>query len=162
MADKVFNVLFICRHNDAVSLMAEALLTMLGKHHFMVYSAGTEPAEVINPLAMEAIRNAGLPTEGLQVKGLDCYADAPLMDFVFTVGDGMAAGPLPILGHPMAAHWPIIDPTKVTGSHAEQAAAFAESFKMICRRIELFVELPLSSLDRLALQRSVDEIGTAK
>lgn len=161
MADKIFNVLFVCRQNTARSQMAEALLGRRGKRHFLAFSAGSEPARDMDPLTVETIRNAGLSTRELAVKGLDTFATAqtPRMDFVFTVCDELAGCPLPILGNPMIAHWPIPDPAIVTGSHAERAAAYAETFKMINRRIELFIELPMAGLDRLALQRKVDAIG---
>lgn len=156
-----FNVLFVCRHNAARSQMAQVLLQVLGRRRFVAHSAGTEPVPDIHPLTLETIRNAGLPTQGLYPKGLDVFAtdDAPRMDFVFTVCDELADCVLPILGRPVTAHWPIPDPVPARGSHAEKAAVFAEAFKLMRRRVELFVELPLAGLDRLTMQRQLDQIG---
>ncbi|MCR6633189.1 MAG: arsenate reductase ArsC [Magnetospirillum sp.] len=160
----VFNVLFVCRQNAARSQMAQTLLQSLGKRRFQAHSAGSEPAAEVHPLTLETIRNAGLPTTGLHPKGLEIFAtaEAPRMDFVFTVCDELSGCVLPILGRPVTAHWPIPDPLEARGSHAEKAAVFAEAFKMMRRRIELFVELPLAGLDRLTMQRHLDEIGLDK
>lgn len=159
-----FTVLFVCRQNAARSQMAQALLQTLGRRRFLALSAGTDPAADIHPLTLETIRNAGLPTTGLHPKGLGTFAtvDAPRLDFVFTVCDELAGCALPILGRPVTAHWPIPDPAPARGSHAERATAFAEAFKMMRRRIELFVELPLTSLDRLSMQRHLDLIGAGE
>lgn len=161
MSDKTFTVLFICHQNSARSQMAEALLNAMAKRRFHAYSAGLEPAREVHPLTLEAIRNAGLPVKDLCPKGLEAFtgAGAPRMDFVFMVCDDLASCATDLPGHPMVAQWPIPDPTVVEGSHAEKAAAFAETFKMIRRRVELFVELPVIGLDHLTLQRHMDEIG---
>lgn len=161
MQDKPFNVLFICRHNSARSLMAEALLAGLGRRRFAAYSAGFEPATDVHPLTLETIRNAGLRDDGLAAKGLERFtaADAPTMDFVFVLNEEDETLPTDVGAAAMRAHWPFPDPLATGGSHAEQAAAFADVFRMIRRRIDLFVELPVERLDRLALQRRVDGIG---
>lgn len=158
-----FNVLFVCRQNAARSQMAQVLLTALGRRRFVAYSAGTEPAADIHPLTLETIRNAGFPTSGLYPKGLAEFATAesPRLDFVFTVCDELEGCVLPILGRPVTAHWPIPDPVPARGSHAEVAAVFADSFRLMRRRIELFVELPLAGLDRLTMQQHLDRIGAA-
>lgn len=157
----MFNVLFVCRHNAARSQMGEALLHGLGRRRFQAHSAGTNPAAEIHPLALEAIRNAGLSPVGLYAKNLDSFmtGDAPRMDFVFTVCDEPLGDMLPRLGRAVTAHWPIPDPVPATGSHAARSAVFAETFKLLRRRVELFVELPLAGLDRLTMQRRLDEIG---
>ena len=161
MLGKPFNVLFICRHNTARSQMAEALLTAISRRRFVAYSAGIEPAAEIHPLTLETIRNAGLRTEGLAAKGLEQFAaaDAPPLDFVFTLNEEDEACPVSLAGASMRAHWPFPDPVRAEGSHAEQAVVFADVFRMIRRRLELFVELPVERLDRLALQSKVDGIG---
>ncbi|MBC7953439.1 MAG: arsenate reductase ArsC [Rhodospirillaceae bacterium] len=163
MTDKIFNVLFVCNQNAGRSQMAEVLLNTVGKHRFRAFSAGIEPAAAIDPLTLETIRKGGFSTNGLTVKGLDAFvaADTPHMDFVVTVSEELADFMVPLKGHVMGAHWPIPGPAPLRASQAEKAAAFAEAFKMIRRRVELFVELPMSSLDRLTLQRKVDEIGTS-
>lgn len=160
----VFTALFVCRQNAARSQMAQVLLQTLGRRRFNACSAGTEPSADLHPLTLETIRNAGLPTTGLFPKGLEVFAtaEAPRPDFVFTVCDELAGCVLPILGRPVTAHWPIPDPATAQGSHAERAAVFADAFKMLRRRIELFVELPLTSLDRLSMQRHLDRIGAGE
>lgn len=161
MSDKLFNVLFVCRQNSARSQMAEALLNSMAKRRFRAHSAGLEPADEINPLTLETIRNAGLPTDGMHPKGLDSFAraEAPRMDFIFLVCEDVPPGAAALPGAPMVAEWPIPDPTLAEGTHAERSAVFAEAFKMIRRRVELFVELPVAGLDHLTLQRHVDRIG---
>lgn len=162
--DTTYNVLFVCRQNAARSQMAQALLHALGRRRFVANSAGIDPAAEIHPLTLETIRNAGLSTAGLHPKGLDGFAsaEAPPLDFVFTVCDDLSDCVLPLLGRPVTAHWPIPDPVPARGSHAEKSAIFAETFKLMRRRIELFVELPLAGLDRLTMQRRLDQIGTAR
>lgn len=161
MLDNPFNVLFICRHNTARSQMAEALLSSIGRRRFIAYSAGIAPAAQIHPLTLETIRNAGLRTDDLAPKGLEMFsgAEAPALDFVFSLCEGDEVCAPALRGAPMQAHWPFPDPLGADGTHAEKAAVFAEIFRMIRRRLELFVELPMERLDRLTLQRHVDGIG---
>lgn len=161
MTGKIFNVLFVCNQNAARSQMAEVLLNTLGRRRFQAFSAGVEPTDAMDPLTLETIRNAGFSATGLTVKGLDAFtaAHTPHMDFIVTVCDELADWEPPLKGQSMTAHWPIPAPSLRKASHAERAAIYAEAFKMIRRRVELFVALPLASLDRLALQREVDEIG---
>lgn len=158
----MFNVLFICTSNSARSILAEALLNDLGKGRFKAYSAGTQPRGEPHPRALGLLRQAGLPVEGLQSKDLTTFEgeDAPHMDFVFTVCDRAASEECPPWpGHPLSAHWGIPDPVKQTGSEAEQALAFAEAMASLRRRISAFTALPVETLDRIALQRSIDDIG---
>lgn len=160
--DATYNVLFVCRHNAGRSQMAQVLLNSLGRRRFVAHSAGTEPAEELHPLTAETIRNAGLSLQGLHPKGIEVFANpaAPRMDFVFTVCDDLRGCVLPLMGRPVTAHWPIPDPMPGRGSHAEKSAAFAEAFKLMRRRVELFVELPIAGLDRLTMQSRLDRIGT--
>lgn len=160
--DASYNVLFVCRHNAGRSQMAQVLLNSLGRRRFVAHSAGVEPAEEIHPLTLETIRNAGLSPQGLHPKGIDIFGNAASsrMDFVFTVCDDLPGDALKLLGRPVIAHWPIPDPVPGRGSHAAKAAAFAEAFKLMRRRVELFVELPIAGLDRLTMQSRLDRIGT--
>lgn len=161
MRDTPYTVLFVCRHNAARSQMAEALLGAVGRRRFQPFSAGFEPAADLHPLTLETIRNAGLRTDGLAPKPVGRFtaADAPPLDFAFTLCEEAEACSLPLPGTPMRAHWPFPDPLQGSGGHAEQAAGFADVFRMIRRRLELFVELPMERLDRLTLQHRVDGIG---
>lgn len=161
MLERPYNVLFICRHNTARSQMAQALLNAVARRRFVAWSAGTEPAQDIHPLTLETIRNAGLRTDDLAPKGIELFMgdDAPVLDFAFTMCEGAEQCPTALTGQPVRAHWPFPDPLTAQGSHVEQAAEFADIFRMIRRRIELFVELPVERLDRLTLQRHVDGIG---
>ncbi|MFU8883297.1 MAG: metalloregulator ArsR/SmtB family transcription factor [Rhodobacterales bacterium] len=159
---RLFNVLFVCTSNSARSIFAEALLHDLGQGRFRAYSAGTDPRGVPHPRAMDMLARAGLPTEGLRSKHLAEFegADAPQMDFVFTVCDRAASEECPPWpGHPLSAHWGIADPVKATGTEAEQALAFAEAFDALRRRIAAFVALPLAELDKITLQKKIDDIG---
>lgn len=159
---EMFNVLFICTNNSARSIFAEAVLNDLGKGRFRAYSAGTTPRGTPHPRALDLLRQAGLPIEGLRSKDLTEFegADAPHMDFVFTVCDRAASEECPPWpGHPLSAHWGIPDPVKETGTEAEQALAFADALAALRRRIAAFTALPVEELDRIALQKSIDEIG---
>ena len=161
MRAKVFTVLFICRHNAVRSQMAEVLLRSVGRRRFAVYSAGTEPAAALHPLTLETIRNAGLRADGLAPKGLERFvgSDGPALHFAVTLCEDSGRCRAPLAGRPMRAHWPFPDPTLATGGPAERAAIFAETFRMIRGRLELFAELPVEGLDRLTLQRRMDELG---
>jgi arsenate reductase len=164
MADKVFNVLFLCTHNSARSLMAEAILNNLAvsRGRFNAHSAGSHPSGKPNPFALERIHHAGLPTDGLRSKDSDEFAkpDAPKMDFVFTVCDNAANEICPVWpGQPMTAHWGLPDPAAVEGSDEQKRRAFAEAFRHLSNRINLFASLPLGKLDKLSLQKKLDEIG---
>ncbi len=158
-----YQALFLCTGNSARSQMAAALLNRDGAGRFHAYSAGSDPAEQVHPVALEILERAELPTQGLYPKGWDtfCGPDAPALDFVFTVCDKAAAEPCPVWpGQPLSAHWGFPDPAAHQAvNEAEQRAVFAEVFRQIQNRIRLLVSLPVERLDRLSLQRRLDEIG---
>jgi protein-tyrosine-phosphatase len=163
MPDKVYNVLFLCTGNSARSIMAEAVLNRLGRGRFKAYSAGSHPAGAVNRHALELLRRYNHDTSELRSKSWNDFAgeDAPEMDFVFTVCDNAAAEVCPAWpGQPMSAHWGFRDPAAFEGSPAEVAAVFAEVYGQIERRIDIFVNLPMASLDKLTLQKRLDEIGS--
>ncbi len=157
-----YNVLFLCTGNSARSIMAEAILNHKGRGRFRAYSAGSYPSGHPRPEALAQIASAGLSTEGLRSKSWDEFAapHAPTMDFVFTVCDNAAREVCPVWpGQPMTAHWGIPDPAAAKGSPGEIARAFRDAFVILDRRIGLFLALPLSSLDRLAIRHEIDNIG---
>jgi arsenate reductase len=159
---KVYIVLFLCTGNSARSILAEALLNHRGGGRFRAYSAGSHPAGRVNPFAIELLKSAHIPTEGLRSKSWDEFAvpGAPPLDFVFTVCDNAAGEACPLWpGQPMTAHWGVPDPAAVEGSDAGKAKAFRDVFLTLERRINLFTSLPMSSIDQLALARRVAEIG---
>ncbi|HTW80000.1 MAG TPA: arsenate reductase ArsC [Terracidiphilus sp.] len=161
MADH-YNVLFLCTGNSARSIMAEAILNRKGKGRFTAYSAGSHPSGQPRPEALEQIESAGLSSNGLRSKSWNEFAapDAPKLDFVFTVCDNAAKEQCPYWpGQPMTAHWGIADPAAVKGAPEEIARAFRNAFTVLDRRIGLFLSLPLSTLDELAIKRGIDEIG---
>jgi ArsR family transcriptional regulator, arsenate/arsenite/antimonite-responsive transcriptional repressor / arsenate reductase (thioredoxin) len=162
MRDKNFHVLFICSGNSARSIFAEALLRDLGDGKFKVFSAGVRPNSQLNPFALEVLKRNGHDVSGLRSKHLSEFqrAGSPVMDFVFTVCDTAAAEECPPWpGQPITGHWGLPDPVKATGTDAEKALVFAQTYGALRRRIAAFVELPLGSLDKLAIQTHVDEIG---
>ncbi|MBO6784235.1 MAG: arsenate reductase ArsC [Alphaproteobacteria bacterium] len=162
MADGIKNVLFLCTGNSARSIIGEAIMNRAGAGRFRAYSAGSQPAGTVNPNAIKLLKSLNHPTDGFRSKNWDEFAadGAPKMDFVFTVCDQAASESCPIWpGQPMSAHWGVPDPAAVEGTDAEIAAAFADTYRMLNNRIEIFVNLPLASLDRLSLQRRLDEIG---
>jgi len=162
MTEKIYNVLFICTGNSARSILAESLMKQYGQGRFRGYSAGSFPKGIVHPYAVGLLRTLGLPTEGMRSKSWDEFAQpgAPEMDFVFTVCDQAAGETCPVWpGQPVTAHWGIPDPAAVEGSEAEKTNAFREAFRMLERRIKLFLALPIASLDRLSLTRRLDEIG---
>ena len=163
---RAYNVLFLCTHNSARSLMAEAHLNSpaVNKGRFRAYSAGSMPSGKPNPFALAQIRNVGLPAEGVRSKSWDEFArpGAPVMDFVFTVCDHAANEVCPVWpGQPVTAHWGIPDPSSVEGSDEKKGRAFAQAFMKLANRINLFVSLPLETLDRVRLQEKLREIGKA-
>lgn len=163
MGGKAFNVLFICSGNSARSIFAEALLRDLGGAKFAAFSAGTRPGTALNPFALDVLARSGHETAALRSKHLSEFQQpgAPKMDFVFTVCDAAASEECPPWpGQPISAHWGLPDPVKATGTEAEKALVFAQTYGALRRRIAAFVELPFASLDRMALQTRVDEIGT--
>lgn len=163
MRDTDFDVLFICSGNSARSIFAEALLRDLGRGKFQAFSAGTRPGTALNPFALDVLARNGHDTTGLRSKHISEFQqpDAPVMDFVFTVCDTAAAEECPPWpGQPITGHWGLPDPVKATGTDAEKALAFAQTYAALRRRIEAFVELPFVSLSRMSLQAHVDAIGT--
>jgi arsenate reductase len=162
---RTYNVLFLCTHNSARSIMAEAILAdpalNLGK--FKAYSAGSMPANQPHPLALEQIARAGLPTQGLRSKSWDEFAspDAPQIDFVFTVCDNAAREACPVWpGHPVTAHWGLPDPSRIEGTEEDRRRAFGMTFRELATRIRLLVSLPFDALDDASLRKRLDEIGT--
>ncbi len=162
MNDKVYNVLFICTHNSARSIMAEGLLNSLGAGRFKAWSAGSQPAGIVHPVALRTLERLRIATDGFRSKDWSEFAQpgAPAMDFVFTVCDNAAGEVCPVWpGQPMTAHWGVADPSAFEGSDEAQAQVFWDAALVLKRRIELMLALPLASLDRLALQREIDSIG---
>jgi arsenate reductase (thioredoxin) len=157
-----YNVLFLCTGNSARSILAESILNQKGKPNFRAFSAGSHPIGRVNPYAIRQLVSAGLPTTGLRSKSWDEFAKpgAPRMDFVFTVCDNAASEVCPVWpGQPMTAHWGVPDPATVAESEEQIERAFREAFLTLDRRIGLFLSLPLSSLDQLAIKKEVDRIG---
>lgn len=159
-----YNVLFLCTHNSARSILAEAAVNELTGDRFVAYSAGSHPGSAPNPFALELLRSQNISTEGLRSKSWDEFAtdDAPRIDFIFTVCDDAAGEVCPIWpGHPAKAHWGVPDPSKVEGSDEEKRRAFLQTYIQLRKRIELFVNLPFEKLDRLAVQQEMQHIGTS-
>lgn len=158
----IYNVLFLCTGNSARSIMAEALIQRWGQGRFRGYSAGSHPTGAVNPLALELLRRFNFPTGEFRSKDWSEFAaaDAPPMDFVFTVCDKAAAESCPVWpGQPMTAHWGVPDPAAVTGDEITRMQAFRDAFHALENRIKIFVSLPIASLDRLRLQERLDAIG---
>jgi arsenate reductase len=159
-----YNVLFLCTGNSARSIMAEAIMNAKGRPAFTAYSAGSHPAGRVRPEALKQLERARLSTSGLRSKSWDEFAvpGAPKMDFVFTVCDSAANEVCPIWpGQPITAHWGVADPGAVTGTPEQIEKAFREAFTILERRIGLFLCLPFTSLDRLAVKREAERIGKA-
>lgn len=164
MTERPYNVLFLCTGNSARSILAESILNAEGNGRFRAYSAGSHPNGRVNPFALSLIENQGRSTGFARSKSWDEFSgpDAPQMDFVFTVCDDAAKETCPIWpGHPATAHWGIPDPASVEGTDADKALAFAEAYRLLDRRIKLFLSLPMASLDRLALGNELRAIGRA-
>jgi arsenate reductase len=162
MADKIYNVLFLCTGNSARSILAEAILNRDGKGRFRAFSAGSQPKGEVNPYAMTLLRKAGYDTSAMRSKSWSEFAQpgAPKLDFVFTVCDNAAGEACPFWpGQPMTAHWGIPDPAAATGTEAEIGVAFNDAYRMLTRRIELFLALPIDKLDRMVLGARLKEIG---
>jgi len=164
MPDRVYHVLFLCTHNSARSIMAESILNNLAvsRGRFKAYSAGSHPSGKPNPYALEQIGSAGLPVDGVRSKSWNEFAapSAPKLDFVFTVCDNAANEVCPVWpGQPMTAHWGLPDPSLVEGDDEAKRRAFRETFRHLANRIGIFVSLPMEKLDRLSLQKKLQEIG---
>lgn len=160
MAERVYNVLFLCTGNSARSILAESLLNHDGAGRFRAFSAGSFPKGKVHPMALEVLESLGFPHEGYRSKSWDEFSgpDAPHIDFIFTVCDNAAGETCPIWpGHPMTAHWGIEDPAAVEGDG--QREAFVQALRFLRRRIELFLALPLASIDNLALKAKLAQIG---
>ena len=164
MSEKPINILFLCTHNSARSILAEALLNHMGKDRFRAYSAGSSPRENQrpNPLGLEVLKAAGIATEGLRSKSWDEFAlpDTPVMDLVVTVCDNAAGEACPFWpGHPATAHWGYADPSETEGSEAQKREAFRQTMLAIHHRLELFVNLPPAAVERLVLQTSARRLA---
>lgn len=160
--DRVFNVLFLCTGNSARSIMGECIINRVGMGKFKGYSAGSQLSGEVHPRVLEMLSTINYPADRLRSKSWDEFAedDAPKMDFVFTVCDNAASEVCPVWpGQPMSAHWGIPDPVQATGSDAEIAAVFNDTYRMLNQRISIFVNLPIASLDKMSLQKRLDEIG---
>lgn len=157
-----YNVLFLCTGNSARSIIAECILNRYGQGRFSAYSAGSHPTGRVHPYALDLLSNQNYPIATLRSKGWTefSHADAPQLDFVFTVCDNAANEVCPVWpGQPMTAPWGVPDPAAVEGSEAVKRAAFANTMRMLTQRISIFCSLPFTSLDKLSLQRRLDEIG---
>jgi arsenate reductase len=161
MAERIYNVLFLCTGNSARSIMAEALLNALGEGRFRAYSAGSHPTGFVHPLALEKLAAEGIPTAGLRSKSWEEFTrPGAALDFVITVCDRAAGEVCPVFpGQPITAHWGVPDPAAVLGSESEKRMAFAKAYALLHRRISLFVSLHPESLERLALEQKVRAIG---
>jgi arsenate reductase (thioredoxin) len=162
MADRPFNVLFLCTGNSARSIMAEAILNKVGAGKFRAYSAGSQPKGRVNPHTIQLLQSLDYDTTGFRSKSWQEFAKpgAPPLDFVFTVCDNAAGETCPVWpGQPITAHWGVPDPAEAKGSPAEIALAFKGAYRMLYQRIGVFTALPIRSLDQLSLQQRLKEIG---
>lgn len=162
MSDEVFNVLFLCTGNSARSILAEAILNRVGAGRFKAFSAGSYPKGTVHPYTLQLLKSLNYDTSFARSKSWDEFAapGAPEMHFVFTVCDDAAMEACPVWpGHPMTAHWGVPDPAAVEGTEAEKHLAFAEAYRMLNNRISIFVNLPMKTIDKLALQSHLHEIG---
>lgn len=160
MADQPLNVLFLCTGNSARSILGEAILNHDGEGRFKAFSAGSNPTGTVNPWAIHTLKTLGYPAEGYRSKIWSEFADGPEIDLIFTVCDSAAAESCPTWpGRPTTAHWGIPDPTAVEGTDAEKAAAFLDAFRMLKRRIDLLLALPIASLEQIALREKLQAIG---
>ncbi|MFZ0403141.1 MAG: arsenate reductase ArsC [Pseudolabrys sp.] len=165
MAERIYNVLFLCTGNSARSIIAEAILNREGHGKFKAFSAGSHPKGAVNPQALDLLRKFNYDVSTLRSKSWAEFAQAgsPDLDFVFTVCDNAAGEACPLWpGQPITAHWGIPDPAAATGSEAEIALAFRDAYRMLNRRIELFLALPIQKLDRLVLTTRLKAIGRSE
>jgi protein-tyrosine-phosphatase len=163
--DRPFSVLFLCTGNSARSIIAEAILNREGRGHFRAFSAGSQPKGAPHPYTLDLLRKLNFDVSGLRSKRWSEFsgADAPPLDFAFTVCDNAAGEACPFWpGQPMTAHWGVPDPAAASGSEAMVRLAFADTFRMLSNRIGIFASLPLRSLDRLTLQAQLNDIGKFK
>ena len=165
MADRPFNVLFLCTGNSARSIMAECAMNRWGQDRFHAYSAGSHPTGRVNPFAIGLLQQLDYDTSALRSKSWEEFTapDAPELDFVFTVCDSAAAEVCPVWpGQPMSAHWGVEDPAAFAGSEAKTRQVFRRVYGYLENRIKIFSALPITSLDRMSLQNQLEQIGTAK
>jgi len=162
MAERPYNVLFLCTGNSARSIMAEAILNKVGSGNFRAFSAGSQPKGYVHPEALQLLRSLGYDMSAFRSKSWSEFADpdAPSLDFVFTVCDNAAGETCPVWpGQPMTAHWGVPDPAEAKGNPAEIALAFKDTYRMLNQRIGIFTSLPLRSLGKMSLQKKLREIG---
>lgn len=164
MTQPAYNILFLCTGNSARSILAEGLVNQLSGGRFRGFSAGSQPAGRINPLAQETLESLGCDTAGMSSKSWDVYAQphAPRMDFIITVCDSAAGEACPYWpGQPMTAHWGFADPSRVEGDEAVKRAAFRKTAQAIAHRLRLLLSLPIETLDRMSLRDAIKDIGRA-
>jgi arsenate reductase len=162
MAERVFNVLFLCTGNSGRSILAESILRKISADRFNAYSAGSHPKGAVNPFALKVLERQDYPLEGLRSKNWEEFSgpDAPVMDFVFTLCDNAANEACPVWpGQPMTAHWGIEDPAAVEGTDIQKEAAFVTAARYVRDRVSAFANLPIKSLDRLTLSTKLRDIG---
>ncbi|MEP3437247.1 MAG: arsenate reductase ArsC [Hoeflea sp.] len=165
MTEKVYNVLFLCTGNSARSIIAEAIMNRAGQGRFKAYSAGSQAKGEVHPYTLDLLRQLNYDTSFARSKNWDEFArpDAPHLDFVFTVCDNAANESCPVWpGQPMSAHWGVPDPAAAEGTEAEKRLAFSDAYRMMDARISIFTNLPLASIDQMALQKRLDAIGSAR
>jgi arsenate reductase len=165
VAERIYNVLFLCTGNSARSILAEALMNRWGQGKFQAYSAGSHPTGTVNPFALAVLHKVGIATEHARSKSWDEFAapSAPQMDFIFTVCDNAAGEACPYWpGHPMTAHWGVADPAAVEGTPMEKERAFWSAFWTLEARIKLFACLPLGKLEGMTLHKALTEIGKSE
>lgn len=163
--NKTYNVLFLCTGNSARSIIAESIMNRLPGQRFRAFSAGSYPKGEVHPYALALLKDLNHPTEDLRSKDWAEFAgpDAPTLDFVITVCDNAANEVCPVWpGQPMSAHWGLPDPAAATGNEAEIHLAFADTYRMLNNRISIFASLPIHSIDKLSLQKHLDEIGRSE
>lgn len=165
MSERTLNVLFLCTHNSARSIIAECVMSSLGAGRFRGFSAGSQPSGRVHPYAMDMLKQLNYDTSGLSSKSWEVFAasDAPSLDFVFTVCDNAANEVCPVWpGQPISAHWGLPDPSAAQGTESERRFAFADTHRMLYQRISIFTSLPLATLDKLSLQKRLDDIGKSE
>ncbi|MDI7863641.1 arsenate reductase ArsC [Rhizobiaceae bacterium n13] len=163
MSDRPYNILFLCTGNSARSIIAEAILNRIGQGRFRAFSAGSQPKGTVHPYTLQLLKTLNYDTSFARSKNWDEFAapEAPKMDYVFTVCDNAANEACPVWpGQPMTAHWGVPDPAAVEGTEAEKHFAFDDTYRMLNHRISIFTSLPMTSLDMMALQKRLDEIGS--
>lgn len=163
MTEKTYNVLFLCTGNSARSIIAEAILNRVGQGRFKAYSAGSQPKGEVHPYTLQLLKTMNHDVSFARSKNWEEFAvsGAPQMDFVFTVCDSPANEACPVWpGQPMTAHWGLPDPAAAEGTEAEKHLAFDDTYRMLNNRLSIFTSLPMASLDRLALQKRLDDIGS--